>query len=86
MFDELYREAYEKLNNDIHRVVKKLMFDNEKKSRAYRDGLTEACETFLRLASESSGDLIIALDHESEKEATYYEVERSADNSSHEQQ
>lgn len=73
MFDYLYKEAYEKLNNDTRRLVSKLMLDNGKKSRAYRDGLTEACEAFLQLASESSGELIIALDREAEKEAEYYE-------------
>ena len=73
MFDYLYREAYEKLSSDIRRLVSKLMLDNGKKSRVYRDGLTEACEAFLQLASESSGELIIALDREAEKEADYYE-------------
>ena len=69
MFEEIYKEAYEKLNNDLRRLVAKLVFDNAGKSRAYRDGLTEACGAFLRLASDSSGDLIIALDREAEKEA-----------------
>ena len=81
MFDDIYREAYEKLNNDIRHLVSKLMFDNQKKSRAYRDGLTEACEAFLRLASDSSGDLILALDRDAEEEAAYYEVERAVDES-----
>ena len=69
MFEEIYREAFEKLNYDIRHLVGELVFDNEHKSRAYRDGLAEACEAFLRLASDSSGDLIIALDREAEKEA-----------------
>ena len=86
MFDGLYREAYEKLSNDIRHLVRTLMFDNEHKSRAYRDGLTEACEAFLRLASDSSGDLIIALDREAEKEAGYFlDSEPHADDYSHEQ-
>ena len=86
MSEEIYREAYEKLTNDIRLLVGKLWLDKAGKSRAYLDGLTEACDAFLRLASDSSGDLIIALDREAEKEAAYYEAERSADNSSHEQQ
>ena len=86
MFEDIYREAYEKLSHDIRRVVKKLLLDNAGKSRAYRDGLAEACEAFLHLASDSSGNLIIALDREAEKEATYYEAGRPADDSSHEQQ
>ena len=86
MFEEIYKEAYEKLNNDIRILVGKLWLDKAGKSRAYLNGLTEACEAFLRLASDSSGDLIIALDRESEKVAAYYEVERAADDSSHEQQ
>ena len=69
MFEAIYREAYEKLSNDIRHLVKKLSLDNAGKSRSYRDGLAEACEAFLRLASDSSGDLIIALDREAEKEA-----------------
>lgn len=86
MFDYLYKEAFEKLNYDIRHLVSKLYFENERKPRAYRDGLTEACEAFLRLASDSSGDLITALDRESEKEASYYESELSADESAHEKQ
>ena len=86
MFDEIYREAFENLNKDIRILVAKLFLDKTGKSRAYLNGLTEACEAFLRLASDSSGNLIIALDHEAEKEAAYYEAERSADDSSHEQQ
>lgn len=81
MSDDIFREAYVKLNNDIRHLVRKLMFDNQKKSRAYRDGLTEACEAFLRLASDSSGDLILALDREAEKEAAYYEAEHASDES-----
>ena len=87
MFDDLYKEAFEKLNNDIRHLVGKLMFDNEHKSRAYRDGLTEACEAFLKLASDSSGELMIALDHEAEKEANYFlETEPPTGDLSHEQQ
>ena len=86
MFDALYREAYEKLYSDIHRLFSKLMLDNGKKSHAYRDGLTEACEAFLRLASESSGELFIALDREAEKAAKYFESESTADESDHEKQ
>lgn len=84
MFDDLYKEAYDALNADIRRLVKKLMSDTAVKSRSYRDGVAEACEAFLQLASDSSGALIIALDREVEKEAAYYEAERTTDNSSHE--
>ena len=86
MHDFLYVEAYDKLAADIRHLVKKLMSDNAVKSRAYRDGVAEACEAFLRLASDSSGELIIALDREAEKEAAYYESELSADESAHEKQ
>ena len=78
MFEDIFREAYEKLNNDIRHLVSELLFDNGKKSRSYRDGLTEACEAFLQLASDSSGELIIALDRESEKLAAYHEAKRSS--------
>lgn len=81
MFEEIYREAYEKLSNDIRLLVKSLLFDNAGRSRTYRDGLTEACEAFLKLASDSSGDLIVALDHEAEKEAAYYEAYHASDES-----
>ena len=86
MFEAIYRDAYEKLSHDIRHLVKKLSLDNAGKSRAYRDGVAEACEAFLRLASDSSGDLIIALDREAEKEASYYESELTADESAHEKQ
>ena len=85
MFEEIYKEAVEKLNSDIRRMVSKLMLDNEKKSRAYRDGLAEACEAFLCLAGDSSADLIVALDREAEKESAYYGAVFSAEDSSHEQ-
>ena len=81
MFEEIYREAFEKLNNDIRILVGKLWLDKSGKSRAYLNGLTEACEAFLRLASDSSGDLIIALDRESEKQSAYYEAEHAVDES-----
>ena len=86
MHDFLYVEAYDKLTDDMRRLVKKLVSDNAGKPRSYRDGLTEACEAFLRLASDSSGDLILALDREAEKEAAYYESGLSADESAHEKQ
>lgn len=86
MHDFLYVEAYDKLNADIRQLVKKLMSDTAGKSRAYRDGVTEACEAFLRLASDSSGELIIALDSEAEKESEYFESGNTADESAHEKQ
>lgn len=91
MFDKLYREAYEKLSNDIRHLVRTLMFDNEHKSHTYRDGLTEACEAFLRLASDSYGELMEALDREAEAEAEaeaeYLLASRQpSDDSSHEKQ
>lgn len=79
MFEDIYREAHEKLLNDIRRLVAKLMFDNAGRTRAYRDGLAEACEAFLQLVSDSSGDLIVALDREAEKEAGYYEACHASD-------
>ena len=75
MFEELYREAYAQLNGDMRRLVEKLAADNAGKSRAFRDGVAAACEAFLCLASDSQGDLIIALDREAEKEAAYYSHE-----------
>lgn len=86
MHDFLYVEAYDKLNADIRRLVKKLMSDSEGKSRTYRDGLTEACEAFLGLASESSGVLIIALDRQAEKEAEYFESGSTSYEYAHEKQ
>lgn len=86
MHDFLYVEAYDKLNADIRQLVKKLMSDTAGKSRAYRDGVAEACEAFLRLASDSSGDLIIALDRQAEKEAEYFESDSTSDESAHEKQ
>ena len=84
MFEELYREAYAQLNGDMRRLVEKLAADNAGKSRAYRDGLTEACEAFLQLSSDSSGALIVALDREAEKEASYYGSVVTAEESAHE--
>ena len=85
MFEDIYKDAFEKLNYNIRHLVSKLYFENGKKPRSYRDGLIAACEAFISLASDSYDELIMAFDRESEKEAAYYEAERSADKSSHEQ-
>lgn len=76
MFDELYKKAYEELSTDIRRLVRNLLLDNAWKNRSFRDGLIEACQAFLQLASESSGELSNALNHEAEKEAAYYSHEK----------
>ena len=86
MFEEIYKLACEKLNYDIRHLVSKLYFENERKPRSYRDGLIAACEAFISLASDSSGDLIIALERESEKEADYFLAsEPRSEDSSNEQ-
>ena len=86
MFEEIYREAYEKLSKEVKEFVIKLVLENVRKPRSYFNGIIDSCAPILELVRASSKELNEALDREDEKEAAYYEVERSADSSSHEQQ
>ena len=86
MFDEIYKEAYEKLSKEVKEFVIKLVLENVRKPRGYFNGIIDSCAPILELVRASSKELNEALDREAEKEAAYYEAELSADDSSHEQQ
>ena len=75
MHDFLYVEAYDQLTAAIRQLAKKLSSDNASKPSAYRDGVAETCEAYLRLASDSYAALTIALDRQAEKEAAHYEAD-----------
>ena len=86
MFEDIYKEAYEKLSREVKDFIINMVLNNVRKPRGYFNGIIDSCAPILELVRTSSKELNEALDCESEKVAAYYEAERSADNSSHEQQ
>ena len=85
MFDELYKEAYEKLSKEVKGLVIKLVLENVRKPRSYFNGIIDSCAPILELVRASSKELNEAIDRESEKEAAYYESEFSTDEAHHDQ-
>ena len=86
MFEEIYREAYEKLSKEVKDIVIKLVLENARKPRSYFNGIIDSCAPILELVRVSSKELNEMLDREFKKEAAYYEAESAAaDLFSHEQ-
>lgn len=81
MFEEIYKEAYEKLSKDVKDMVIKTVLENVRKPRGYFNGIIDACAPILELVRASSKELYEALDREAEKEAAYYEAEHTSDES-----
>lgn len=86
MFEDIYKDEYEKLSKEVKDLVIKLVLENVRKPRSYFNGIIDSCAPILELVRSSSKELNEALDRESEKVAAYYEEERAtADLLSHEQ-
>ena len=81
MFEEIYREAYDKLLKEVKDMVIKLVLENVRKPRSYFNGIIDSCAPILELVRASSKELNEALDREAEKEAAYYEAEHADDES-----
>ena len=81
MFEEIYKEAYEKLSKEVKDFVINMVLNNVRKPRGYFNGIIDSCAPILELVRTSSKELNETLDREAEKEAAYYEAERAADES-----
>ena len=84
MFDEIYKEAYEKLKNEICSMAGRILIDVNAVHNSDYIGKMRALNEVFDIMNKVDDELYSALLCEAEKEAAYYEAERSADNSSHE--
>lgn len=85
MFDELYKAAYEKLNNEIYSIAARLLTDVKVVHNSDYIGKLRVLNEVFNIMNNIDNELYNALLREVEKETAYYEAERAADNSSHEQ-
>ena len=85
MFDELYKEAYEKLKNEICSVAGRILIDVNAVRNSDYIGKMRALNEVFDIMNKVDNELYNALLRKVEKENTYYEAERAADDSSNEQ-
>ena len=81
MFNELYKEAYEKLKNEISSMAGKFLLDVNAVNKSDYIGRMRALTEVFDIISKVDNELYNALSREYEKEATYYESELAADES-----
>ena len=81
MFNELYKEAYEKLKNEISSMAGKFLLDVNAVTKPDYIGRMRALTEVFDIISKVDNELYNALSREYEKEATYYESELAADES-----
>lgn len=81
MFDDLYREAYNKLKHEILSAAGGLLIEAPKEKNAYYSGQLHTMNEVIDIMNKIDEDLYAALSCEAEKEADYYESQLSADES-----
>ena len=81
MFDELYKEAYEKLKNEICSMAGRILIDVNAVHNSDYIGKMRALNEIFDIMNKIDDELYNALSRECEKEATYYESELTADES-----
>ena len=85
MFDHLYEEAYKKLKNEICSIAGRILIDVNAIHNSDYIGKMRVLNEVFDIMNKVDDELYNALLCEAEKVAAYYEVERAADDSSHEQ-
>ena len=85
MFEEFYKQAYEKLNNEIFSMAERILTDVNAMHNSDYIGKMRVLNEVFNIINKVDDELYNALSREFEKEAAYYEAEHVADNSSHEQ-
>ena len=81
MYNELYKEAYEKLKNEISSMAGKFLLDVNAVHESDYIGRMRALNEVFDIMTKVDNELYNALLRESEKETTYYESELAADES-----
>ena len=84
MFDHLYEEAYKKLKNEICSMAGRILIDVNAIHNSDYVGKLRALNEVFDIINKVDDELYNALLCEVKKEAAYYEAERVANNSSHE--
>ena len=81
MFDELYKEAYDKLKSEIYSLASKLLITVNEEPNLYHTGELHAVNEVLIITNAIDDTLYSALNRVVEKEAAYYELQLAADES-----
>ena len=81
MYNELYKEAYEKLKNEICSMAGNFLLDVNAVNKSDYIGRMHALNDVVDIMNKVDNELYNALSREYEKEAAYYEAERATDES-----
>ena len=81
MFDQLYKEAYEKLNIEICSMAGRLLINYNEEHDSYYSGQMHALNEILDIMNKISEDLYNKLSAEVKKETAYYEAAHTNDKS-----